>query len=132
MSYPSAAVAYREREVLTATPGRLVVMVFDHLLVNLRRARVGMETDNVTLRAESVAKAREAVMELLATTDVDRGGSIANNLRSIYVYLFRELITLGNRSDVSKIDGFIRIVTDLRDAFATITTNNTAARVPAA
>ena len=36
----SAAVAYREREVLTAAPGRLVVIVFDHLLVNLRRARI--------------------------------------------------------------------------------------------
>ena len=33
-------------------------------------------------------------MELLVTTDVDRGGAIAQNLRSIYVYLVRELITL--------------------------------------
>lgn len=130
MSYASAAVAYRERDVLSAAPGRLVVMVFDHLLVNLRRARFAMEANNVELRAESVAKAREAAMELLVTTDVDRGGAIANNLRSIYVYLVRELLTLGGRNDVAKIDGFVRIVTDLRDAFATVTTD--AARVPAA
>jgi flagellar secretion chaperone FliS len=131
MSYASAAVAYREREVLTAAPGRLVVIVFDHLLVNLRRARIAMEANNNPVRAESIAKAREAAMELLATTDVERGGTIANNLRSIYVYLIRELITLGNRNDVAKIDGFVRIVTDLRDAFAAITAD-ASARVPAA
>ena len=65
MSYASAAVAYREREVLSAAPGRLVVMVFDHLLVNLRRARIAMEANNVQVRVEAIAKAREAAMELL-------------------------------------------------------------------
>ena len=130
MSYASAAVAYRERDVLTAAPGRLVVMVFDHLLVNLRRARFAMEANNIELRTESIAKAREAAMELLVTTDVDRGGAIANNLRAIYVYLVRELIALGSRTDVAKVDGFIRIVTDLRDAFATITAD-AKARIPA-
>jgi flagellar protein FliS len=131
MSYASAAGAYREREVLTAAPGRLVVMVFDQLLVNLRRARMAMEANNVEVRAEAVAKARDAVMELLVTTDVERGGVIASNLRSIYAYLMRELITLGSRNDVAKIDGFVGIVTDLRDAFVAITTNPSA-RVPAA
>jgi flagellar secretion chaperone FliS len=131
MSYASPAVAYREREVLAAAPGRLVVIVFDHLLVNLRRARVAMEANNASARAESIAKAREAVMELLATTDIDRGGVIASNLRSIYVFLLRELVTLGSRNDVARVDGFVRIVTDLRDAFATITAD-LSARVPAA
>lgn len=131
MSYASAAVAYREREVLTASPGRLVVITFDHLLVNLRRARFAMEANNAELRAESVAKAREAVMELLVTTDVERGGAIAGNLRSIYVYLVRELLMIGRRNDVAKIDSFVGIVTDLRDAFATVTAE-APARVPAA
>jgi flagellar biosynthetic protein FliS len=131
MTYASAAVAYREREVLTAAPGRLVVIVFDQLLVNLRRARFAMDANNIELRAESVGKAREAAMELLVTTDVDRGGAIGQNLRSIYVYLVRELITLSGRNDVAKVDGFITIVSDLRDAFATVATG-ASARVPAA
>ena len=131
MTYASAAVAYREREVLTAAPGRLVVIVFDHLLVSLRRARFAMDANNIELRTESIAKAREAAMELLVTTDVDRGGAIGQNLRSIYAYLVRELITLGGRNDVARVDGFISIVSDLRDAFATVATD-ASARVPAA
>lgn len=130
MNHASAAVAYRERDVLTATPGRLVVIVFDHLLVNLRRARAAMEANRVELRAESVASAREAAMELLVTVDLERGGTIAKNLQSIYVYVVRELMMLGSRNDTTKMDGLIRIVADLRDAFATIVTDP--ARVPAA
>jgi flagellar secretion chaperone FliS len=121
MSYSSnAAIAYRERDVLTATPGRLVVIVFDHLLVSLRRARFAMEAGKQDQQLEAVASARAAVMELLVTTDIERGGDIAKNLRALYVFLFNELLTLGHRKDVAKLDKLVGVVTPLREAFAAI------------
>jgi flagellar biosynthetic protein FliS len=78
MSYSQGNV-YREREVLTASPEKLVVMTFDHVLVNLRRARMAIVAGNIELRAQSMSKARDGVMELLMSTDTDRGGEIAIN-----------------------------------------------------
>ena len=53
MSYTSASSAYRDIEVLSAPPGRLVVIVFDFLIVHLRRTSIAIEMGNVELRSES-------------------------------------------------------------------------------
>jgi flagellar protein FliS len=123
MSYAHAAGAYREREILTASPAKLVVIVFDHLLVNLRRAKLAHEAGNVEARVEAVCKAREAVMELLASTDVERGGEIAQNLRALYVFLFNELLVMGHSPDALRLQKIAETVMNLREAFAAIAAN---------
>ena len=39
-AFAKQAARYREAEVLSASPAQLVVIVYEHLLINLRRARV--------------------------------------------------------------------------------------------
>jgi flagellar protein FliS len=131
MSYSQANV-YREREVLTASPEKLVVITFDHVLVNLRRARVAIEANNIERRVEALSKAREGVMELLMSVDTDRGGPIANNLLSLYSFAVRELFEVGRTKDVRKLDGVLKVMTNLREAFAAIAADPTVAAVPAA
>ena len=131
MSYSQANV-YREREVLTASPEKLVVVIYDHILVNLRRARLAIESGNIEQRVQALGKARDGVMELLVSTDVDRGGEIASNLRALYAFAFRELMSIGRSLDTNQIDKISGILSNLREAFATIATDPTLARSPAA
>ena len=131
MSYSHAAVAYRERQVKTASPGQLVVMVFDHVLANLARARAANNDGRIEPRVEAVNKAREGLMELLVTLDVDRGGAIAQQLRSLYVFMIAELVDAGSRFNEPKTLRIAGMVSELRDAFATIA-NETATRTTAA
>jgi len=131
MSYSQANV-YREREVLTASPEKLVVIVFDHVLANLRRARVAIEAGNIEQRAQAMRRAREGVMELLTTTDVERGGEMALNLRALYAYAVREFLAVGRTLDIKQLDNITAIIANLREAFATIASDPTLARSPAA
>jgi flagellar protein FliS len=131
MSYSQANV-YREREVLTASPEKLVVIVFDHVLANLRRARVAIEAGNIEQRAQAMRRAREGVMELQTTTDVERGGEMALNLRALYAYALREFLAVGRTLDIKQLDNITAIIANLREAFATIATDPTLARSPAA
>src|SRR5438046_9127937 len=131
MSHAHAAAADRDREVLTASPARLVVIVYDQFLINVRRARFAIEADNVTQRVDALGKARDAVMELLVSTDVERGGDIANNLRSLYAFVFSELMGITTREDIPTLDKLSALVMQLREAFATIAAEP-AAQVPAA
>jgi len=131
MSYSQANV-YREREVLTASPEKLVVITFDHVLVNLRRARVAIEANNIERRVEALSKAREGVMELLMSVDPERGGPIANNLLSLYSFAVRELFEVGRTKDIKKLDAVLNVMANLRDAFGAIAADPTAAAVPAA
>ena len=131
MSYSQANV-YREREVLTASPEKLVVITFDHVLVNLRRARMAIEAGNIELRVQSMSKAREGVMELLMSTDAERGGEMTVRLRALYAYALREFLAIGRTRDVKQIDNVTAIFVNLREAFATIASDPTLARSPAA
>jgi flagellar protein FliS len=131
MSYSQANV-YREREVLTASPEKLVVITFDHVLVNLRRARVAIEAGNIERRVQALTKAREGVMELLTSVDVERGGQVAQNLLALYSFAVREMFEVGRTRDVAKLDGVVTVIGNLREAFATIAAEPKVAAVPAA
>lgn len=119
MSYAPAA-QYQEVAARSASPAQLVVMVYDHLLLNLRRARLAAEQQNVELRLASVDRARAALAELLATLDMERGGTVAAQLGSLYTFLLSELVELGSRPQPERHDRVIAMAAELREAFATI------------
>lgn len=122
MSYSNsakAATAYRDREVLTASPARLVVLVFDHVLANLMRSRVARDAKRVDVQIEAINKAREGITELLVTLDLEKGGEIAKNLQALYTFLLTELVD-GSRMEAQRFDRLVTVVSELRDSFATI------------
>ena len=130
MSYSRQGGAYRDREIQSASPSRLVVLVFDCALSNLMRARRAVQTGKIEERVDAVGKAREAIMELLVTLNVEQGGELARNLQSLYAYLLGELVDVARRPDGARLETIIKLVSELRSAFETIAVE--AARTPAA
>ena len=117
MSYASQTSSYRDMEIQSAAPERLVVIVFEHLVVNLERARIAMERRDIELRVTSLRRARGLVGELLATLDFEQGGAIANQLADLYQYMLYELVDIGQRGDVVTLRKLVNIATSLRDGF---------------
>ncbi len=117
MSYTSQAAAYREMEVLSATPGQLAVIVYDHLLVSLRRARIALDGGSFELRSATLEKCRAIITELLVTLDHERGGTLAQELSSLYTFFLSELVDVGMNPDAGRLDRITGMVSELRDAF---------------
>ncbi|MCC7001882.1 MAG: flagellar export chaperone FliS [Gemmatimonadaceae bacterium] len=111
---------YRETAVLSATPGELVILVYDHLLTSLLRGRQAMVANNLDARHTEFSRARDAVAELLGTLDRERGGQVASQLSGLYTFFLRELTTLGVQPDLARLDRVIAMVRDLREAFTAI------------
>ena len=120
MTEQSSARAYRETEILAASPGRLVVITFDGLLASLLRARAGMNARKFDVFVPALGKSREFLGELLAAVDRQKGGELASRLAGIYVFALSELQALGSKPDVARIDAIIGLMRELRDAFAAI------------
>src|ERR1700742_2272195 len=131
MSYSHAATAYRTREVQAATPGRLVVLVYEHVLAQLARASLAEKAGKIEERVLAVSKARAGIFELMATLDLERGGDVAANLKSLYGFFLLEIQEFGRDRDVARLNRLAIMVGDLRDAFAKIA-NVDVARSPAA
>lgn len=118
MTYPSRALQYREMQVMSATPARLTVLLFEHLEVVLRRAQTAIRSDQIELRVSNMARSREIVSELLGTLDLERGGDIAIDLSMLYGFLLSELVDAGSRRDAVRLGRLIGIVNTLSTAFA--------------
>ena len=118
MTYPSRVSQYREIQVMSASPARLTVLLFEHLEVVMRRAQTAMRNEQVELRVENMGKARAIVSELLTTLDIDNGGAIAIDLSMLYGFLLAEMVDVGIRRDAMRLSRLIGIVNTLGTAFA--------------
>jgi flagellar protein FliS len=117
MSYATQVASYREMEILSATPERLVVLLFDHLVVHLQRVRIAIDGNDIALRTASLGKARAIVSELLSTLDFEKGGKLATDLSALYTFLLGEMVEVGLHRDARKVERLAQIAETLRAGF---------------
>lgn len=118
MSYTTQSTSYREMEILSASPERLLLIVLDQLVVNLERARIAMERGDVALRVTALRRARGIVTELLATLNFEQGNALATQLADLYQFMLYELVDVGQRGDLYTIRKLVSVASHLRDGFA--------------
>ena len=113
---------YRQVAAQTATPGQLVLMLYDGAIRFLEQAKAGFTKDdplehNRTIN-NNIIKAQAIINELNSCLDMNQGGECAITFRRLYDYMDRRL----QESNLSKKeDGIletIRRLGVLRDAWA--------------
>ena len=126
-----------ETGVSTASPHKLIVMLFDGALTSLSIALVDMRAGNVAGKGRAISKAIRIIEEgLRASLDKSAGGAIAGSLDALYEFISSRLLqaNLHNREDY--IEEAQRLLGDLRGAWLAIdpdaAARNSAARPPAA
>ena len=120
MAAYAAQQSYQQNDVLTATPGRLVVLLYDGAGRFLRRAAAAMRAGNLEATNTSLQRAEAILDELLATLDFDRGGEIAASLRDLYLFCRRELNDARVERDADRIDTVAGLLGELREAWAQV------------
>lgn len=114
--------SYRRIATQTATPGQLVLMLFDGALRFLEQARGGFNLDdpgefNLTIN-NNVLRAQAIVDELNGSLDMSRGGELSAHLRSLYNYIDRRLDESNRTKTPEGIKESIDRLTTLRAAWA--------------
>ena len=122
MSAPSAlhSAAYRQQSVLTATPGQLVVMLYDGCLRFLHQAAFAMRDDDMAVAGNRLSRAEAIIDELLTTLDLEQGGVIASRLQGIYVFCNKQLIEARMNNDADIIDTVSGLLAELRESWAQV------------
>ncbi|MFM7804840.1 MAG: flagellar export chaperone FliS [Verrucomicrobiota bacterium] len=114
--------AYRQAATKTATPGQLVLMLFDGALRFLDRALVGFDLDdpldsNLAIN-NNILKAQEILRELNASLNLDKGGEFAVTMRRLYNYYDLQLSQSNLRKDPEGVKLVIRLLTVIRNAWS--------------
>lgn len=119
--------AYRESAVMTASPTQLIVMLYDGAGRFLRQAIALQEQGKMLEAHEPLGRAEAIVEELLATIDVERGGAIAGQLQSIYVFILGGLADQRLRPDTENLKSSAHLLLELRESWAQIAASEPAA-----
>jgi flagellar secretion chaperone FliS len=117
---PSQTAAYKQQSILTATPGQLVVMLYDGCLRFLHQASYAMREENVGEAGRRLTRAEAIIDELLATLDLEQGGVVASRLQGIYVFCSKHLAEARLSREPAKIDKVAELLAELRDAWAQV------------
>ncbi len=115
-AYERAVGRYGDDATATASPARLVVMLYDRLVLDLARGRQAQLDGDRETANDQLAHAQDIVAELLSSLDVEawEGGA---NLASLYRWVIRELITANVRMDPDRTAACLSVVEPLRDAW---------------
>jgi flagellar secretion chaperone FliS len=117
--YATARQAYAESTIMTASPEQLVVMLYDGAIRSLRQSAEAMRRGDRE-RSRNRMRAGEAIIdELNASLDMEQG-QLSSRLRSIYLYCKRLLILANVETDAASIDVVVRLLSELREAWAGI------------
>lgn len=108
---------YEEHTVNTASPVKLVVLLYDGAIRFLKLAeRAFAEGDRVLARMH-IGKAEKIILELLGSLNFEDGGEIAENLFVLYRFVLRECARMSGENYEEVLPGVIRILSGLRDAW---------------
>ena len=134
MSAVAYARAYQTQSILTASPGQLVLMMYDGVLRFLSQARAHLaepETDTRRIAQVNTAllRAQAIIAELQANLDFTAGGGFANNLDRLYDYHLRRLLEANIKKDDAIVAEVERLVRELRDGWAEMLRTSDAAQV---
>lgn len=115
---------YQDSSVTTQSRGRLIVMLYDGAVKFLRQAVAAMENDTPEAIAEKgrcIMKAIAIIDELDISLELETGGQVAENLRSLYCFMRRHLSQAHIRSDANMVQDVIGLLEELNEAWRVVT-----------
>ncbi|HAH60890.1 MAG TPA: flagellar export chaperone FliS [Treponema sp.] len=123
MGYNQAYNAYKNTNIRTASQGHLVVLLYEEAVRRLAEAS-GLFGQDGTVRAPDIEKfnsclqkAQAVITELQVSLNMEKGGEIAQNLMSLYVYFNNELMAANINHDRKKIDFVLDMMRQLTDSW---------------
>jgi flagellar protein FliS len=108
--------SYLANAVATASPARLVTLLYDRLLLDLDRASAALRSGDTVGGRGHVDHAQDVVSELMSSLDQDAwdGGPA---LMQLYTFVMSELLAAGATGDADKVAACREIVAPLADAW---------------
>lgn len=123
--------AYKQNEVDTTSPGKLIVMLYEGAIRFLTTASENVDFKKYDFVNENVQKTHDIIDELISSLNMDEGGEVAKNLLSIYLYM-KQQITDGNlKKDPKPFKEVIKMLNELKQAWEEIQKKESTTRTSA-
>jgi len=108
---------YQRAQVESATPEKLVLMLYDGAVRKISQAESHFKRGDTAEFHSQIVKVQKIISELMLALDQDEGGEVVDNLTRLYDYMLRQLaLALVRKSPELAIE--VRsLLEELRDAW---------------
>ncbi len=108
---------YQASNVNTATPEKLMIMLFDGALQFLQKAKTAIAEKNLVERSQNIDGARKIIRELMRTIDLENGNDVSKQLFRLYNKMAMNLIKANVQRNANLIDEVIEDISNIRWGF---------------
>ncbi len=105
---------YLMQQLMSASPARLVAMLYDRAIGLLTEVVDAIENNDVERRWRANHKATEVICHLWETLDMEQGGDVAANLNQLYGFMLKRLLAVDIENSAEAAREVIRLLDPLR------------------
>jgi len=109
---------YRDQRILTASPGDLILLLYDGGIRQVRLARLAIQDNKMGDASVALIKAQEIVEELMAGLDFEI--DLAHDLFRLYDYLLHRLTQANLEKDDAAAQEAETMLVELRQTWAEV------------
>lgn len=106
---------YKNTSVGTASPGKLLLMLYDAAIRNLDKAQQAILDKDINTSHKLLVKTQDIIKEFMCTLNMDY--EISKSLFSLYEYMYNQLVQANIKKDpelVAEVRGYL---SELRDTW---------------
>ncbi|HHW29992.1 MAG TPA: flagellar export chaperone FliS [Syntrophomonadaceae bacterium] len=107
---------YRTTSIKTASPAKLLLMLYEGLIVFIKRGKQEIESGNPAQAHISIVKAQDILTELMSNLNMEY--PISHNLFQLYDYMKQRLVAANIKKDTDILDEVLTFAEELRDTWA--------------
>lgn len=104
-------------QLASASPHKVVQMLFGGAMERLVQAKAAMEQNNIQIKAERITKAWDIIAHLQVSLSIDDGGEIAQNLNDLYSFMLQYLTEANLENNPQKIDVVYQMLAEIKSAW---------------
>ena len=107
---------YRKVHTQTASPGELILMLYDGAIRFLAKAEAAINQADLEGEHNAILRAQDIICELIASLHLDET-SLTQNLMALYAYMYRSLVEAGAKHNQEKVVEVRSLLSILREAW---------------
>lgn len=112
--------AYQNNKYQTASPHRLILMLYNGAIQFAGNAIQAIQQSNIADANKYIQKTQDIVYELLTSLNTKQGGQLAENLKSLYLYIIDRLIEANIKKEEEPLLEVINIITEIKASWEEI------------
>jgi flagellar protein FliS len=116
-NFQNANNRYVESMVKTASPAKLVELLYLNSIERLNRAINMIKNKKIADAHNQIIRVEDIIMELNLSLDMEKGGEISKNLRALYNYMYRRLLEANLNKDITILEEIKTLLNTLLEAW---------------